>query len=1008
MSYTPVEIRHVKLRRGLFGYRRRQVDPPARGDRPTSFETVWRERADHSDRVELLEGELKRYRELEALLRTTLVSAERAAHELQGPGQARGRRRSSPRPRPRRARSPARPAASARRCRRGPPAAPAPARRARRPRRGRRREQTQARRRAGGRAARRRPPEALPILGRDGRADDTSPAAGLARRCAHRARRPHGDAWKVRVSAAPERGRANDAVVGSSPSASASRATSPSFRRTARDKVVELRGLAPARPSDGWRSVVTIDTDRFRSSSRRSAGASSTRSRTSTRRTRARSPTRPRRRYQDNHLGDVATATFDREMASTLEDNSTHVLAEIDAALGADRRTGRSASASAAGSRSSRSGSRRYRGRRSASTTSENRNGAEPSRLASRSSGPGSRTDGLAPISVAARSLAAQPVHWLGLAAVAVAAVVADQLTKHVVASQVALDDEVQGDRAVLDPPRPELRDRLRPVRERDGGRDRADPRRRRLDDRLLRALRRPASAAAGRGRPADRRQRLQPRRPRPPRTRHRLPRPPLLARVQPRRQLHRDRRRGPARGARRRRPRRRARRRVPTQLRVPESAAGARLDRFLAELPEVGSRARRRAPARRRRRPGRRRRRGAKSHRLEGGEELELDRARDRRPAAGDASRSISGSPTRTSTSLVVDKPAGPRRAPGRRPRRPARSSRAARRGVAGGEPERPGHRPPPRPRHVRAARRRAHARRRTSGLRALVQAPRARARVPRARPRPARARAAGRIEAPIGRDRRDPTRRSLDTDSPRDAVTHFEVVELLPRPRAAARPPRDRAHAPDPRPPRRDRAAGRRRPGLRRRRSRACAASSCTPRGSRSPTRSPASADRRRRRRFRRSGRRARACPRYACSPFCPTDPADTPGRRCRLAHEPVPPRPAGCTTTQTERGTHRGCRLHARASGGRGPLRPPDPPLEPEDAQVHLHRARRDLHHRPPADRRSCSRRRTSSRRTSPSAAAPCSSSARRSRRRTRSRSRRSASACRTSTTAGSAGC
>ena len=49
---------------------------------PDSFETVWRERADHADRVELLEGELKRYRELEGLLRTTLVSAERAAHEL--------------------------------------------------------------------------------------------------------------------------------------------------------------------------------------------------------------------------------------------------------------------------------------------------------------------------------------------------------------------------------------------------------------------------------------------------------------------------------------------------------------------------------------------------------------------------------------------------------------------------------------------------------------------------------------------------------------------------------------------------------------------------------------------------------------------------------------------------------------------------------------------------------------------------------------------------------------
>ena len=37
------------------------------------------------------------------------------------------------------------------------------------------------------------------------------------------------------------------------------------------------------------------------------------------------------------------------------------------------------------------------------------------------------------------------------------------------------------------------------------------------------------------------------------------------------------------------------------------------------------------------------------------------------------------------------------------------------------------------------------------------------------------------GRIDAPIGRDRRDPTRRSLDTDEPRDAVTHFEVLETM-----------------------------------------------------------------------------------------------------------------------------------------------------------------------------------------------------------------------------------
>lgn len=81
MSYTPVEIRHVKLRRGLVGYRREPVDRLLE-EIAESFETVWRERADHADRVDLLEGELKRYRELEGLLRATLVSAERAAHEL--------------------------------------------------------------------------------------------------------------------------------------------------------------------------------------------------------------------------------------------------------------------------------------------------------------------------------------------------------------------------------------------------------------------------------------------------------------------------------------------------------------------------------------------------------------------------------------------------------------------------------------------------------------------------------------------------------------------------------------------------------------------------------------------------------------------------------------------------------------------------------------------------------------------------------------------------------------
>ena len=46
-----------------------------------SYEDVWRDRAELSDRIEYLEEELQRHRELESLLRKTLVSAEAAAEE---------------------------------------------------------------------------------------------------------------------------------------------------------------------------------------------------------------------------------------------------------------------------------------------------------------------------------------------------------------------------------------------------------------------------------------------------------------------------------------------------------------------------------------------------------------------------------------------------------------------------------------------------------------------------------------------------------------------------------------------------------------------------------------------------------------------------------------------------------------------------------------------------------------------------------------------------------------
>ena len=53
------------------------------------------------------------------------------------------------------------------------------------------------------------------------------------------------------------------------------------------------------------------------------------------------------------------------------------------------------------------------------------------------------RRDGLAAVSVAERSLSAEAAQWLSLALVTVAAVVADQVTKHIVSSQLVLDEEV-------------------------------------------------------------------------------------------------------------------------------------------------------------------------------------------------------------------------------------------------------------------------------------------------------------------------------------------------------------------------------------------------------------------------------------------------------------------------------------------------------------------------------------------------------------------------------------
>jgi len=81
MALTPVEIRHLAPPTGFAGYKRGPTDKLF-AEIATSFEDVWRERADLADKVDQLEADIVRYKEIESLLRETLVSAERAASQL--------------------------------------------------------------------------------------------------------------------------------------------------------------------------------------------------------------------------------------------------------------------------------------------------------------------------------------------------------------------------------------------------------------------------------------------------------------------------------------------------------------------------------------------------------------------------------------------------------------------------------------------------------------------------------------------------------------------------------------------------------------------------------------------------------------------------------------------------------------------------------------------------------------------------------------------------------------
>jgi 23S rRNA pseudouridine1911/1915/1917 synthase len=211
---------------------------------------------------------------------------------------------------------------------------------------------------------------------------------------------------------------------------------------------------------------------------------------------------------------------------------------------------------------------------------------------------------------------------------------------------------------------------------------------------------------------------------------------------------------------------------------RVPDAAAGERLDRFLASLPEIGSRrtAERLVEGGEVLVDGRPR---GKSHRLVGGEDLVFE------PPAAESALAPEPMDLRIAYEdehlVIVDKPAGlvVHPAPGHATGTLVHGLLA--RDVAGGDAERPGivHRLDRDTSGLMVVARSEEAHRRLQALVRRRALERRYLALVVGRPRSRR----GRIEAPIGRDRRDPLRHSLDTDTPRDAVTHFAVVELLPR---------------------------------------------------------------------------------------------------------------------------------------------------------------------------------------------------------------------------------
>lgn len=78
---TPMDIHNKQFGRALFGYHRGEVDDFL-DQIIQEFEQLLRENARLRDQVQLVEQQLKEYRNLESLINRTLVTAQEAAEEV--------------------------------------------------------------------------------------------------------------------------------------------------------------------------------------------------------------------------------------------------------------------------------------------------------------------------------------------------------------------------------------------------------------------------------------------------------------------------------------------------------------------------------------------------------------------------------------------------------------------------------------------------------------------------------------------------------------------------------------------------------------------------------------------------------------------------------------------------------------------------------------------------------------------------------------------------------------